>query len=159
LSTEKPLKGQEIVSNREEIIAKLNQALAAEGLASYLFLFYSKAVSGRGAHETSEILTGMAASEQAHMAEVMERIVQLGGEPLTSPSQWEKSSYAKYAPPKINFSPRDAVEACIRIEEQAIAFYQELAHQTQHTDYVTFQLISKLLADEVADEHQLAHSQ
>ena len=153
------LKGQEIVSNRKEVISRLNQALAGEALSSYLFLFYSKAVSGKGAHEVSEILADLVASEQTHMAEIMERVIQLGGEPLTSPSQWEKQAYFKFSPPKVNFSPKDAVDECIRVEEEAVGFYQELAHQTQHTDYVTFQLVSKILAEEVADEHKLTNAQ
>lgn len=153
------LKGQEIVSNRNEVISLLNQALAGEGLASYLFLYYSKAVTGKGAHETSEILSSFVAGEQTHMGEILERILQLGGEAFSSPSQWEKAAYFKLPPPKPNFSPRDAIDACLKVEQAAIGFYQELAHQTQHSDYVTFQLVSKILADEVADEHKLANSQ
>lgn len=155
----KLLKGQEIVSNRKEVISRLNQALAGEGLSSYLFLFYSKAVSGKGAHEVSEILTDLATGEQTHMAEIMERILQLGGEPLTTPSQWEKAAYFKFSAPKGDSSPKDAVEECIRVEREAIGFYQELAHQTQHSDFVTFQLVTKILAAEVADEHQLTNLQ
>ena len=153
------LKGQEIVSNREEIITILNQALAGEGLASYLFLYFSKAVSGRGAHEVGEILTSLAVSEQTHVSEIMERIIQLGGEPLRSPSDWEKTTYCKFTPPKINATPREAVEECTRLEREAILFYQDLAHKTQHSDYVTFQLVSRILAEEVADEHKLTNAQ
>ncbi|MBI4465524.1 MAG: hypothetical protein HY647_12535 [Acidobacteria bacterium] len=52
-----------------------------------------------------------------------------------------------------------SVEECIRVEREAIAFYQELAHKTQHSDFLTFQLISRILAEEVADEYKLTNVQ
>lgn len=149
------LRGQQIVKNREEVVRLLNQALAAEGLTAYRYLYLSHWLSGHGAHEASEVFSKAASEEQAHVAQIMERIVQLGGVPLLSPSVWEKHSYAKYMPP-----PKDpakvvaAIEQSIDAERQAIDFYNKLCEKVQHTDHVTYQLAARLLADEVEDEHK-----
>ncbi len=150
------LRGQQIVKNREEIVRLLNQALAAEGLAAYRYLYLSQWLSGHGAHEASEIFSKTAAEESGHVAKLMERIIQLGGIPLTSPSDWEKHSYAKYVPPPKDPSKvLDAIEQSMDLERQAIDFYNKLCEKVQHSDYVTYQLAAQLLADEVKDEHTL----
>lgn len=151
------LRGQEIVKKREEIIKALNQALAAEGLAAYRYMYLANWVSGHGAHEATEIFTEMAEEEWTHAGRLLERIVQLGGTPIMSPSEWEKNSFEKYkAPPKDGSRLSQILEDSLESERAAISFYQELAHKTQHEDFVTFKLISELLADEVEDEHKLA---
>ena len=150
------LRGQEIVRKREEIIKMLNQALASEGLAAYRYLFLAQWVTGHGAHEAAEIFTLMAAEEQAHVAKFLGRIVQLGGTPLLSPSDWEKHTDIKYkAPPKDPSRLKDILEDSIEAERAAISFYQKLAELAQHNDHVTYNLVIQVLADEVQDEQKL----
>ena len=150
------LRGQEIVKKRDDIIKALNQALAAEGLAAYRYLYLAEWVSGHGAHEAKEIFTEMAEDEWGHVGKLLARIVQLGGTPVASPADWEKHSFEKYkAPPKDASKLAQILEDSLEAERAAISFYQELAHKTQHEDFVTFQLISGILADEVEDEHTL----
>ncbi len=150
------LRGQQIVKNREEIVRLLNQAMAAEGLAAYRYLYLSQWLSGHGAHEAGEVFSKTAAEENGHVSRLMERIIQLGGVPLASPSDWEKHSYAKYVPPpKDPAKVVEAMEQSIDAERQAIDFYNKLCEKVQHTDHVTYQLAAQLLADEVEDEHTL----
>ena len=98
----------------------------------------------------------MAADEQGHVARLLERSVQLGGTPLLSPSDWEKHTYVKYkVPPKDPTKLKDVLEDSIESERAVISFYQKLAELTQHNDFVTLNLISQILMDEVEDEQQL----
>lgn len=151
------LRGQEIVKKREEIVRALNQALAAEGLAAYRYLYLAQWVSGHGAHEAAEIFSEMAQAEWGHVSKLLERIVQLGGTPVLSPADWEKTSFDKYkAPPKDPTKLSQVLEDSQASERSAISFYQELAQKTQHDDFVTFKLVTEILADEVEDEHKLA---
>jgi bacterioferritin len=150
------LRGQEIVKKREDIIKALNRALGAEGLAAYRYLYLSHWVTGHGGHEAMEIFTKMAQEEWTHVGRLLERIVQLGGMPVISPTEWERHSYEKYkAPPKDGSKLSQILEDSLDAERAAISFYQELAQKTQHEDFVTFKLISEILADEVEDEHTL----
>ena len=150
------LRGQEIVKKRDEIIKALNQALSAEGLAAYRYLYLAEWVTGHGSHEAKEIFAEMAQAEWGHVGKLLQRIVQLGGTPVGSPADWEKQSYDKYkAPPKDPTKLSQILEDSQAAERTAISFYQELAHKTQHEDFVTFELITQILADEVEDEHRL----
>jgi bacterioferritin len=150
------LRGQEIVKKRDDIIKALNQALAAEGLAAYRYLYLAEWCAGGSAHEARELFTEMAQHEWEHVGKLLQRIVQLGGTPVQSPSEWEKHSYDKYkAPPKDGTKLRAVLEDSLEAERAAVSFYQELAQKTQHDDFVTFKLISDILADEVEDEHEL----
>ncbi len=151
------LRGQEIVKKRDEIVKALNQALAAEGLAAYRYLYLAEWMTGPAAHEARELFTKMAQDEWGHMGRLLARIAQLGGTPLISPSDWEKHSFTKYkTPPKDSSKIKQVLEDSLEDERAAISFYQELAQKTQHDDFVTFQLAGELLADEVEDEHHLA---
>src|SRR3970040_1585289 len=110
------LRGQQIVKNREEIVRLLNQAMAAEGLAAYRYLYLSRWLSGHGSHAAAEFVAKASAEDSGHVAQLMERIIQLGGVPLTTPSEWEKQTYAKYVPP-----PKDPTKAADAIEQSVDA--------------------------------------
>ena len=84
------------------------------------------------------------------------RVVQLDGEPILSASDWEKHSYSTHKdipkdPNDIQKMIRDSLET----EREAIEFYNNLHHKTQHTDPVTAQMVVKILADEIEDEDKL----
>ncbi len=150
------LRGQEIVKKRDDIIKALNQALAAEGLAAYRYLYLAEWLSGHAAQEATEAFEIMAQDEWKHLGKLLARVIQLGGTPILTPSDWEKYSFEKYkAPPKDSRKVKQVLEDSIEAERAAISFYHELAQKTQHEDFVTFELASELLADEVEDEHTL----
>ena len=79
------LRGQEIVKKRDDIIKALNQALAAEGLAAYRYLYLAEWCTGHASHEAKEAFTVMAQEEWGHVGKLLQRIVQLGGTPVVSP--------------------------------------------------------------------------
>lgn len=149
--------GREIVkTNVDELIGLLNQAVAAEGLAGYRYLMLSKLVAGPNSLEVAEMFAKSAQEEWQHMGSLMERVVQLGGQPPARPADWERLSYVAYRPmPENPTDLRRIIEDSLAIEREVIRFYQRLFEETQHADPVTARLVQEILAEEVAEEDDL----
>lgn len=150
-------KGKEIVGKHaEEVIDRLNQALATEGLEAYRFLFISKWAAGLDAPEMAEIFGLLSQHEWQQVETLMERIVELGGRPLARPSEFERHSFAHVRdPPEDRKALHKMLEDSLDGERQEIKFYKELADFCRDVDPVTYRLALEALADEVADEERL----
>ncbi len=146
-------KGREIVGpDVGDIIARLNEAIAAEALAAYRYLYLSKWMEGLETVEIAEVFGRLAGEEWSHMDRLMDRV----GRPLARPSEWESQSYVKYYEPPKN--PRDLkpmLKDSLAVERVAIEFYRDLVQKTEGKDAVTYSLAMELLADEVKDEEFL----
>lgn len=140
----------------EELINDLNKALAAEGLDAYRYRLLAKMAAGLNAAEVAETFEEIGQHEWQHLGVWMERVLQLGGVPLTRTSDWEKHSYTQYREPPSD--PTDItrmIEDSLEGERAAIKFYDDLYRKTQHTDPVTAMLAAEALKDEVGDEDRL----
>lgn len=147
-------KGREIAGSEVgKVIDLLNQAAATEGLVAYRYLYLSKWAAGLDAPEITEAFTQFAEEEWGHMSQLMDRVIELGGRPLTKPSDWEAHAYAKvHEPPKDATDLKAMVEGSLTVERVAIEFYRDLVQKTEKADPVTYHLALKILADEVKDE-------
>ncbi|MFQ5838438.1 MAG: ferritin-like domain-containing protein [Thermoplasmata archaeon] len=147
-------KGKEIVGPAVgDILSMLNQAVAAEAMAAYRYLYLSKWAAGLNAPEIAEAFHKISGEEWNHMSSLMERVIELGGRPLSRPSDWETNSYMKfYEPPKDQTDLKTMVEDSLAGERVAIEFYRDLVRKTEGKDAVTYYLAIELLADEVRDE-------
>lgn len=149
--------GQEIVKlNVSELINDLNKGVAAEINDAFRYLLLSKMVSGPGTKELADLFAQMSQSEWNHLGLLVERIVQLNGQPLLRPSVADEYSYTPYIEPPAD--PRDVrriVEDSLESERAAIRYWQELYERTQHADPVTALMAAQALVDEVEDEHNL----
>ncbi len=150
-------KSREMVGNAaKEIIDLLNQALAAEILAAYRYLYLSKWASGIASPEIAERFEEMSKDEWGHAAAFMGRIIQLEGKPLSNLRDLEKRAYMKYHEPPDRRSDLQAmIRDSLEEERQAIEFYNALAEKVQHEDPVTYMLAATILADEAKDEEDL----
>ncbi len=150
-------KGVEILDlNVEELIADLNRALAAEAIAAYRYKLLSKLASGMNSPTVAEVFEKMSDDEWNHVDLFMERIVQLEGQPIIRPSDWEKHSYTSYKkPPKDTSNLEKMIRDSIEDEREAIEFYNNLLAKVRHADPVTEQIVMQVLADEVEDENEL----
>jgi len=141
----------------DDIIRDLNAAIAAQGMAAYRYLYLSKWVEGINHGELAQLFADTARGEWQHVEDFMTRVIELGGVPVQSPSDWANHSYGSYAPPPRN--PRDIVrilEDSIRSEEEAIAHYEQLASKAMGRDHVTYRLAVSALEDELSDLHTLS---
>jgi bacterioferritin len=147
-------KGREIVGPEVgDIVSLLNQAVAAEALAAYRYVYLSKWAAGLNSPEVAEAFHEISQEEWKHMSRLMERIIELGGRPVSRPAEWETTSYMKfYEPPKDQTDLKTMVQDSLAGERVAIQFYRDLVRKTEGKDPVTYYLAVELLADEVRDE-------
>lgn len=150
-------KGKEIVGEKvDEIIARLNKAMAAEALDAYRYLYLSKWAAGVHAPEAAELFALISQDEWMHLGVWMERIVELGGRPLVSTKEFEKAAYTQYQePPKSRKELEKMVQDSLVGERAAIQFYKDLADFCRVADPVTYRLALDALADEIDDEEKL----
>jgi len=93
-------KGREIVGmNVERVIELLNKAFADEWLAYYQYWLGAKVVAGPMKDAVIAELMQHAADELRHADMVSNRIIQLGGVPLTTPKKWFEMTNCGYDEP------------------------------------------------------------
>ncbi len=150
-------KGSEIVGAKaSDIIERLNQAIAAEALDAYRYLYLSKWAAGLGSPEVAGLSQRISEHEWLHLGTFIERVIELGGRPLTRTSDFEKQSYTSYIePPGDRTALKKMVEDSLVGERRAIEFYKELAELCKAADPVTYLMATEALADEVKDEEDL----
>jgi bacterioferritin len=93
-------KGREIVGkNVGHVLELLNKAFADEWLAHYQYWLGAKIVAGPMKDAVIAELIQHAADEIRHADMVSERIIQLGGTPLTTPKSWFDMTNCGYDEP------------------------------------------------------------
>ena len=149
-------RGNSIIKGIEvsELIRLLNKAYADEWLAYYQYYIEEKVVKGIMKDAAIAELQQHAADELRHADMVAQRILQLGGTPLLSPKEWFTQTNCGYEEPK-DFDVAAILEDAIKGEQCAISTYSELAEMTREKDIVTYDLVSRILADEVEHEEDL----
>ena len=137
-----------------EVIELLNRAYADEWLAYYQYFIESKVIKGIMKDAAIAELDQHAADELRHATMVADRILQLGGTPLLSPQDWFKETHCGYEAPE-NADVVSILEDAIKGEQCAISVYSNIAEITRGKDIVTYDLVSRILADEVEHEEDL----
>ncbi len=149
-------KGNSIIKGLEinDIITQLNKAYADEWLAYYQYFIEAKVIKGIMKDAAITELTQHAADELRHATMVADRIIQLGGTPLTHPQHWFTHTNCGYEEPK-EFDVVAILDDAIKGEQCAISIYSKIAEMTKDKDIVTYDIVSQILADEVEHEEDL----
>ena len=148
-------KGREIVGkNVDRVIELLNKAFADEWLAYYQYWLGAKIVAGPMKDAVIAELMQHAADELRHADMVSNRIIQLGGTPITTPKKWFDMTNCGYDEPSDPFVQR-ILEQNIKGEQCAISVYHALIEEVGLKDPVTYNLSSQILQDEVEHEEDL----
>jgi bacterioferritin len=148
--------GRSIVKmNVDELLNLLNKALADEWLAYYQYWIGSKVVKGPMKDAVTAELTLHATEELTHAELLATRIVQLGGTPVLSPDEWSKMTNCGYDAPEDPYV-EVILDQNIKGEQCAIKTYSKLMDITREADPVTYNIILKILTDEVEHEEDLA---
>jgi len=148
-------RGREIVGmDVNELLAMLNRAYASEWLAYYQYWLGAKVIKGPMKDAVAAELDLHATEELAHALLLTNRIIQLGGTPVTSPLKWFEQSPCKYDPPD---DPYVAVllDDNIAGEQCAISVYKQLMDATKDKDMVTYNMALTILQQEVEHEEDL----
>jgi len=149
-------KGVEIIKGDvKELISLLNKALADEWLAVYQYWAGSYVVKGPMRPEIEEELKEHAKEEMEHANMLANRIIELGGEPILHPKELLKMSGCGYDAPT-NPSTKKILKQNIQGEQCAIGVYNAILEKIKGmNDAITYNMIRKILQDEVKHEQDL----
>ncbi|NTV60563.1 MAG: ferritin [Chlorobiaceae bacterium] len=148
-------RGREIVGESlGRVLELLNRAFADEWLAYYQYWLGAKVVQGPMKDAVMAELMQHAADELRHADMVSNRIIQLGGIPLTTPKKWFEWTNCGYDAPDDPFV-RTILEQNISGEQCAISTYNAIIQEIGMKDPVTYNIAIQILQDEVTHEEDL----
>jgi bacterioferritin len=148
-------KGRAIVGMKvERVVELLNKAFADEWLAYYQYWLGAKVIAGPMKEAVIAELMQHAADELRHADMVSNRIIQLGGTPLTTPKKWFELTNCGYDEPSDPFVKK-ILEQNIKGEQCAISVYHALIEEVGMKDPVTYNMTVQILQDEVEHEEDL----
>ena len=148
-------KAREIVKvDVDELLEKLNKAYADEWLAYYQYWVGAQIVQGPARGAVAAELMEHAEEELGHAAMLVERMMQLGGEPLLKPEDWYKMTNCGYEAPEDPYV-EVLLDQNIKGEQCAIGVYHELMAFTKGKDPVTYKLALEIMEDEIEHEEDL----
>jgi len=148
-------RGREILGmDVNEALKLLNRAFADEWFAYYQYWLGAKLVRGPMKDAAAAELLQHATEELTHADLVANRIIQLGGKPVTQPKLWYEWSGCGYDAPEDDYI-HVILEQNLRGERCAIDFYNKLVNLTHGKDTVTYNMASTILEQEVQHEEDL----
>ena len=148
-------RGREILGiDVNEVLKILNRAFSDEWLAYYQYWLGAKVVRGPMKDAVAAELLQHAAEELNHADLVANRIIQLGGTPVTQPKLWYEWSGCGYEAPEDDYV-QVILDQNISGERCAIDFYDGLMKITRDKDTVTYNLAMTILEEEVQHEEDL----
>ena len=140
--------------NVDELIQMLNEALCEEWLAYYQYWIGARMMEGPMRSEIEPELLVHANQELNHAVLVVNRIIQLGGTPVLTPSDWMKLSKCAYEVPSDPY-----VEVILNQnltgERCAIQRYKGIADFTNGKDHSTHQMATTILNEELEHEQDI----
>jgi bacterioferritin len=148
-------RGREIIGlDVAELLKLLNKAFADEWLAYYQYWVGAKVAKGPMKDAIIAELIQHATEELGHADLVSNRIIQLGGTPLTTPKEWFNWTNCGYDAPDDPYV-RTLLEQNIKAEQCAISVYDSLMKLTAGKDPVTYNIALQILEQEVEHEEDL----
>lgn len=148
-------KGIEIVGvDVKKLIEQLNRAFSDEWLAYYQYWLGAKVVKGPMKDAVITELEQHATEELNHALLLTNRIIQLGGTPVTVPQDWYKWTNCGYDAPDDPYV-MTILKQNIKGEQCAISTYQKLMEMTAAKDPVSYNILLQILEEEVEHEEDL----
>ncbi|MBN1990674.1 MAG: ferritin [Bacteroidales bacterium] len=138
----------------DKLLGMLNAALAEEWLAYYQYWIGARVMEGPMRSEVEPELLLHATQELNHAVMVADRIIQLGGTPLLHPQDWFKHSGCDYDAPTDSYIEA-ILEQNLKGERCAIRRYNEIAAFTAGKDFMTHQMATQILAEELEHENDI----
>ncbi|MEW5840614.1 ferritin-like domain-containing protein [Nitrososphaera sp.] len=147
--TEKRLLGK----NAQVIVDILKKAYSDEMRIFHYFWYVGINMEGIGLVTYAQALKTQATGELMHGELLANRIAELGSRAPSDPSEWEKLSTIGPLDPAKHLTLRSALERALEFEGKAVENYNALAKKALELgDFVTYNLATTILADEVKDE-------
>jgi bacterioferritin len=133
--------------HRNETIRLLKEALADELIAAHQYWMQAKLIEGFNKDNAVKELLQHREEEQEHADLLMNRIIELGGNPEIRPLDWDRYTKCRYAP-TIDKDQVSILEDAIAGEKCSIEHYNQILEYTKDRDITTNQLIHRIINDE-----------
>ena len=145
----------EIVSlDVKKLLEKLRTAFADEWMASYQYWMGAKLVHGLMRNAVVTELMQHYQEELMHADMLANRIIQLDGDLRMFPQEWHKIGGCHYdSITKSNVV--SVLKENIKGEQCAIGFYSDLLKMVDGKDLVTYEIVLKILQDEIVHNQDL----
>lgn len=140
-------------ANRKTVIRLLNEALATEVICILRYKRHYFMTAGISARHVKARFLQHVTEERAHAAQLVERIVQLGGKPDLSPERLLIRSHAEHIEGE---SLVEMITADLLDERIAITSYRAMIAAIGSDDPTTQQVLARILAQEEAHAESLA---
>lgn len=148
--TEKKLLGKNTTA---AIIEVLKKAYCDEMRIFHYFWYVGINMEGIGLVTYAAALKTQATGELTHAELLADRIAELGDKAPSNPAEWAKYSTIGPLDPAKHLTLRAALERALAFEGKAVENYNNLAKKALELgDFVTYNLATMILADEVKDE-------
>lgn len=135
------------------IIETLKKAYCDEMRIFHYFWYVSINMEGIGLVTYAPALKAQATGELAHAELLASRLTELGDMAPSDPAQWAGLSTIGQLNPAKHLTLRAALERALEFEGKAVENYNGLAKKALELgDFVTYNLATTILADEVKDE-------
>ena len=141
-------------NDRNELISLLQSAYAEEWLAYYQYWIGAKVAEGIERPKIVEEFEEHANDELKHATWLAQRIIELGEAPIIDPTQWSEYAKCKYDAPT-NPDTKVLVSQNLVAERCAIGRYQNICELCQGKDYTTFNVVRKILKEEIEHEQEM----
>ncbi len=149
-------KGKEIVGSAvNEIVNMLKRAYADEMMAFHFYWYTSIYMQGLGFATLATTFRTNGMGELKHAELLADRLNQLGAAAFSNPAEWVKNSNVGDVDPEKYLTMKNAVQKAMEIAGKVTEHYNEIAKKTQHTDYVTYEIVTEILIEEVKEEQDL----
>jgi bacterioferritin len=141
------IRGVQEQVDKNEIINFLKNSLADELNAVHNYWMQAEMVQGYLRDNINKELYQHREEEQGHANMIIDRILQLGGNPDIRPIDWDNLATCKYNS-IIHRDQKIILEDALRGENCAVQHYTKLSQFTQNKDVTTYDMIMKILEDE-----------
>jgi bacterioferritin len=137
----------------KEIVNMLKRAYCDEMQIFHFFWYVGINMEGIGLVTYANSLKTQATGELMHAELISNRISELEDKAPSNPSEWETMSNIGSLDPLKHLTLRSALERAFEFEGKAVQNYNNLAKKAlEINDFVTYNLATTILADEVKDE-------
>jgi bacterioferritin len=141
------VKGIQQQVDNNEIIKMLRSALADELIATHNYWMQSKVIQGVYKDEINKELYQHRDEEMGHANMLIDRILQLGGNPEIRPIDWDRLTGCRYIP-AMSWDQKNILEDALAGEKCATEHYSRIAEFVRARDITTYDIVMKILDDE-----------
>lgn len=149
-------KGREIVGPaKDEIVAMLKRAYADEMIAFHYYWYTSIYMEGLGFATLTTLFKNNAMGELKHAEMLANRLNELGEYAFSNPAEWMKNTNVGDVQPEQYLTFKKSVQKAMEIAGIVTEHYNKIMQKAHGVDFVTYELVGEILAEEVKEEQDL----